>query len=287
MGESSTRQLGAAAATLAAAAVGVGLGYLLARSGDRPSLRDIASPYPAEDEPAWLTEAAAAQQQAVGSSSAAAAAPSGTLFAHAVSTCSRRVLCVLEEAGVDFAFRPVNLLLGEQRRADHLARHPFGKVPAWQGADGLALFESRAIMRHVAEGSALVPSGRAERALMEQWISVEYSYFAPSFLPIYFMRVLKKMPLDEAKCAEHAAALAPTLDLLERRLGESAHLAGPDFSLADLTFLCYFAQFANCGLQPAVYQRPKLAEWWAACSSRPAWKLAMSPPEVLQRAVSK
>jgi glutathione S-transferase len=276
MGESSTRQLGAAAATLAAAAVGVGLGYLLARSGDRPSLRDIASPYPAEDEPAWLTEAAAAQQQAVGSSSAAAAAPSGTLFAHAVSTCSRRVLCVLEEAGVDFAFRPVNLLLGEQRRADHLARHPFGKVPAWQGADGLALFESRAIMRHVAEGSALVPSGRAERALMEQWISIEQSYLSPAVLPIYLMRVLKKVPLDEAAASSRRAELAPTLDLMEKRLAGSAHLAGPSFSLADLTCLCLFEVFEACGLRAELEERPALAAWWARCRARPTWSRVLA-----------
>ena len=39
-------------------------------------------------------------------------------------------------------------------------------------------------MRHVASGSALIPADARAAAQMEQWISVEYSYLYPEFLPI-------------------------------------------------------------------------------------------------------
>jgi glutathione S-transferase len=211
--------------------------------------------------------------------------PRGTLWASPVSTCSRRVIACLYEVGADWSLVPIDLAKGEQKQKAMADLNPYGKVPAWVDSNGdFTLFESRAVMRHLANGTHLVPSDAASYARMEQWISVEYSYFAPSFLPIYFMRVLKKVPLDEAKCAELAAALGATLDILESQLSKSAYLAGAAFSLADLTYLCYFAQLRNCGLESVFDQRPNLAAWWAACSARPSWQYAVTPSKVLERA---
>ena len=102
-------------------------------------------------------------------------------------------------------------------------------------------------------------------AQMEQWISVEYSYFYPEFLPIYFERVLKKMYQPgvgpyEALCEAKTKALVPTLDLLETHLQQTG---GPfligQFSLADVTFVPYTFQFGPCGLQPLLDSRPSCA----------------------------
>lgn len=205
-----------------------------------------------------------------------ASKPSGTLYASPMSTCSRRVLMALAEAEVDYSFKPIDLHKGEQKSAEFLALQPYGKVPAWVDAQGFTLFESRAIMNYVAQGTALLPDSPAERALVDQWISVEYSYFAPALLPIMYMRVLKKMPLDEAKVAEHTAQLVPTLDLLEARLGESAYLAGASFTLADLTFMCYVNMMAACGLSGLMAERPKLSAWWETISKRPTWQYVMA-----------
>ena len=210
--------------------------------------------------------------------------PSGTLWASPVSTCSRRVIACLHEVGADWDFVPIDLGKGEQKSEAVLAIQPYGKVPIWQDTPGaFTLFESRAIVRHLAEGSHLVPADAKARAFMEQWISIDYSYFGPSFLPIYYMRFLRKVPLDEAKCAEHEAALLPTLDILESRLAESEYLACTDFSLADLTYLCYFAMFDKVGLQGLVDSRPKLSAWWKRCSERESWRYAMLPAEILKR----
>lgn len=207
---------------------------------------------------------------------------SGTLWASPVSTCSRRVIACLKEVGKDFDFVPIDLSKGEQKSKEMLEVQPYGKVPAWQEAGGFTLFESRAIIRYLAEGTHLVPSDVKARAIMEQWISVEYSYFAPSYMPIYYMKFLKKVPLNEDECTKHEAALQPTLDILESRLTESDYLAGPDFTLADLTYLCYFAMADKIGLQGSIDSRPKLSAWWQRCSSRDCWKFAMTPDEILK-----
>ena len=126
--------------------------------------------------------------------------PSGQIWASPITTCSRRVIAAAAEAGIEWSFVPIHLAKGEHKRKEMLALQPYGKVPAWLDADGFTLYESRAIMRHVCEGSALVPDGAQELALMDQWISVDYSAFYPAFIPIYHMHVTKKMPFDDAVC---------------------------------------------------------------------------------------
>jgi len=116
----------------------------------------------------------------------------------------------------------------------------------------------------------------AARAVVDQWISVEYSYFYPAFFPIYAMRVIKRMPLDESVIATKKVELEGTLDKLEKRLSESAFLGGDSFTLADLTYLCYFEVFPAAGLADTLSARPALNAWWAMCRARPAWAYTVS-----------
>jgi glutathione S-transferase len=216
----------------------------------------------------------------------------GTLWASPVSTCSRRVILALEEAGVrDYNFQLVDLLQYEQKSAAFTAMQPFGKVPVWcENGGAFTLFESRAIMRHVATGSPLIPSDQRLAAQMEQWVSVEYSYFAAELVPLYREKVLSRLfkgPAhvpDEAFCAARAAALEPTLDVLERHLQQAGgpFLIGA-YSLADVTFTPYLEVMGVCGLAPAVEARPHLRAWADRCLARPAWRYCLSG-EVVRRA---
>ena len=92
------------------------------------------------------------------------------------------------------------------------------------------------------------------------------------------MRVLKKVPLDEAKCQQLRTELEPTLDMMEAHLKLSGqpYLACRQFTLADLTYLCYFQVFGAAGLQDALDTRPALTQWWGRCSSRPSWQYTVS-----------
>ena len=143
--------------------------------------------------------------------------PTGQLWGSPLTTCSRRAIAACAEAGIDYEFVPIHLAIGEHKKPEYMKFQPYGKVPAWRDASGFDLFESRAIMRHVAEGSALLPADAPTRALIDQWISHEYSYFSPAFMPLYYMRVLKKAPLDEKLCASKEAELEGVLDIMEAR----------------------------------------------------------------------
>jgi len=87
-------------------------------------------------------------------------------------TRSSRVLWTLEEIGAPYELTKIP---GAQRRSpEHLARHPLGRVPALELADGTTIFESAAICLQLADlnpdAGLIGPIGSAERARVYQWV---------------------------------------------------------------------------------------------------------------------
>src|SRR5437763_13282104 len=87
-------------------------------------------------------------------------------------TRSSRVLWLLEEIGAPY---DLTQILGAQRQsAEHLRRHPLGRVPALDLGDGTTMFESAAICLQLADldpdAGFIGALGSAERALVYQWV---------------------------------------------------------------------------------------------------------------------
>src|SRR6201996_2880959 len=87
-------------------------------------------------------------------------------------TRSSRVLWLLEEIGQPYELSEI---AGAQRRsAEHLRRHPLGRVPALELGDGTFMFESAAICLQLADlnpGAGLIgPVGSSARGLVYQWV---------------------------------------------------------------------------------------------------------------------
>ncbi len=69
------------------------------------------------------------------------------VYGPAYSTYTRSVLLALEEKGVPYRFEEVDILADAHNEPDHLARHPFAKVPAFEH-DGFAHYETTPNMRN-------------------------------------------------------------------------------------------------------------------------------------------
>ena len=95
------------------------------------------------------------------------------------STYVRTVKMVLaEKQHTDFEQVPLNVLTGECKSAEHLDRHPFGKVPVLDH-DGMRILETSAIARYlndVLPGRSLVPANPKDRARMDMVIGVVDAY---------------------------------------------------------------------------------------------------------------
>ena len=112
------------------------------------------------------------------------------VYGPAYSTYTRTARLALEEKGVDYDLVEVDLIAGATKAPEHLARHPFGKVPAFEH-DGFALYETDAITRYVNEvfpGPDLEPGDAHGRARMTQAINVINSYVYPCLITQIFIQ---------------------------------------------------------------------------------------------------
>jgi glutathione S-transferase len=108
----------------------------------------------------------------------------------------------LEEKGIAYGWHPVDMAAGEHRQQAFLELNPFGKVPMLvdDGADGaagdrLTLFESGAILLHLAEHYAQEFTTPVRRALAQQWVlfansTLSTALFVPSSREKEFPRLL-------------------------------------------------------------------------------------------------
>jgi glutathione S-transferase len=159
------------------------------------------------------------------------------LFGLRGATCTRRVLATLEEIGLPYEFETVGL--ETMKTPDYIAnRQPFGKIPALQDGENYRIFESRAIARYIASAydktGTLYPTDAKIRGIIEQWISVEQSYYnAAEDLASQLVFAKKRgLPSDENKVKEAEKRLEQVLAVLDARLATSKFLAGDHFTVA-------------------------------------------------------
>jgi glutathione S-transferase len=165
------------------------------------------------------------------------------VYGDAISTYVRSVRLALEEKGVAHTLVAVDLVKGQHKQQDHLVRHPWGKMPAFEH-DGNSFYEASAIERYIDEafpGPALMPSTPAERARVNQVMSIVDSYGYPaSITNIFIPRVLIPSlggQTDEAQVEAAKPQAALFLKELGRLLGGANYFGGAAVSLADLHVL--------------------------------------------------
>lgn len=187
----------------------------------------------------------------------------------------RTVRLTCEEKGAAYELHDVDLLGGVHREPEHLARHPFGKVPGFEH-DGFSLYETTAICRYldlVLPGISLTPAEPKAIARMQQVIGVVDSYAYPSFVGgVVVERILAPLrgaTPDEAKIAAALPQVERCLDAFATIMGENRFMAGPEISLADLHLAPIMGHLAKTPEgPPRLAARPALAGWWERMSAR-------------------
>jgi glutathione S-transferase len=179
-------------------------------------------------------------------------------------TRSSRVLWLLAEIGASCEL--VKLAPEQRKSAEHLARHPLGRVPALELDDGTVMFESAAICLQLAdlhpEAGVIAPVGSSERALIYQWV-----LFAMTELEAPLFRWIREAtenvadPPSRERFAQAAGALQAALD--GRRW-----LLGDRFSVADVMCASVLGGAHSRGLLP---DWPGLQAYVERGESRPAF----------------
>jgi len=175
-------------------------------------------------------------------------------------------MLLAEKAVTDFKQVPINVLAGDPKTAEHMARHPFGKVPVLDH-DGLRILETSAIVRYlndVLPGKSLVPATPKARARMDMMISVIDSYGYGALVGGVAAYHLFPDFVGGKNDAMRKAGLENgrrVVDLAMQTKGDSDFVAG-DLSLADLylapiVFYVSLTPDAN-----SVFNVDGFADWW-------------------------
>lgn len=175
----------------------------------------------------------------------------------------------LIEAGVAHDLRPLSF--AELKMPEHKARQPFGQIPTYE-TDGLTLFESGAIVLHIAEVHAgLLPADPAARARAIAWMFAAVSTLEPVIVEREVAVLVEgDRPWTPERLPLIAARLKARLADLADALGDKPWLED-DFSAADILMVCALRRPSAALL---LRDYPALAAYVARGEARPAFQAA-------------
>lgn len=190
----------------------------------------------------------------------------------------RRVRIFLDEKGLSLPVTEVTIMTGAHKEPGYRDRAGTHHVPALELADGTVLTETVAICRYL---EALVPEpalmGRdaREAAIIEMWQRrVEFQLLMPIAFVLRHgnpaMAVLESPQV--VVWAEHnRPRVVDALHWLNRRLAISEHVAGPEFSIADITAIVA-VDFMRTIKQPIPEECAALSSWATRIRARPSMR---------------
>jgi GST-like protein len=193
---------------------------------------------------------------------------------------SQRVSIMLEELGLPYAATGVNIRAGAQFAPEILALNPYGKIPILveqrQGGTSLVLFESGAILLHLAERHGrFLPAAGDVRAETLSWLMVVLTSLGPFTGQAHHWTALaaEQPPAPQV----HTVALVTRVyRLLDARLAAVPYLAGGVYSVADIAAYPWIARHAWAW--QSLDDTPALAAWFERLGDRPAVRAGMQVP---------
>jgi glutathione S-transferase len=179
-----------------------------------------------------------------------------------------KVRLLLRMLDVPFERVEVDILRGESRTPEFLAKNPEGRIPVLQLEDGTHLFESNAILVYLAEGTAYLPTHRLDRARVLQWMFWEQYSHEPNIATVRHWVKHIGVPEEKRALFEQKRALgARALSVMENHLANRSWFAAGKFTVADVALYAYTHVAPEGGFDLAPY--PNVRSWLGRVRERP------------------
>lgn len=172
--------------------------------------------------------------------------------------------------GIDYQRIEVDIIAGESRTEDYLAKNPNGRIPALELPDGTVLWESNAILHFLADGTSYLPGAALAHARVLQWMFFEQYSHEPYIAVARFWAMhgpmdTQRRALLEQKMQGGYAALA----VMERHLGQRDWFVGDGMTIADIALYAYTHVADEGGFDLAPYAAVRA--WLDRVSTRPGY----------------
>ena len=185
----------------------------------------------------------------------------------------RKISVALEEMGLPYEVRPVNITRGEQLAPDFLRISPNNKIPAIidpQGPAGtpISVFESGAILLYLGEKTGkFLPRDLALRVPVLEWLMWQIGGFGPMPGQVHHFLTVKDEQDRRYGLERYSAETRRLYGVLDRRLTQAEFVAG-ELSVADFAILGWAWRHERH--QVALADYPQVERWYNALMARPA-----------------
>jgi glutathione S-transferase len=192
-----------------------------------------------------------------------------TLYDFMGSGNGYKVRLLLAQLGLPYKLVECDILKGETRTPEFLAKNPNGRIPALQLDDGTYLAESDAILWYLAEGTKFAPADRLARAQTLQWMFFEQYSHEPFIATVRFWRHFfdKLTPLQELELPGRMEKGYAALGVMEKHLGHHEYFVGGRYGLADIALYGYTHVAAEGSFDLDPY--PHVCAWLARVAAQP------------------
>jgi len=150
-----------------------------------------------------------------------------------------KVRLLLNQLGIPHERIELDILKGETRTPDFLAKNPNGRIPLLELDDGSLLAESDAILFYLALGTEFLPEDRLDQGRVLQWMFFEQYSHEPYVAVVRFWHFSGQA---EAMADEIPARMErgyQALSVMERHLSEEDFFVGGRYSIADIALYAY------------------------------------------------
>jgi GST-like protein len=189
-----------------------------------------------------------------------------------------KITMFLEEAGLGYAIKPVNIGKGEQFRPDYLAISPNNKMPAivdHAPADGgapISVFESGAILLYLAEKiGRFIPQDPRGRNDVLQWLFWQMGGLGPMTGQYGHFTVYAPERIAYA-IERYTKEAERLLGVLDHRLAGRRFIAGDDYTIADMACHPWINPYTKVPLDLAPFA--EVRRWHEEIALRPATQRA-------------
>src|SRR5499425_3909251 len=171
-----------------------------------------------------------------------------TLYSMQRSGNSYKVRLALAQLAIPYRLVEIDILKGDSRTPEFLAKNPHGQVPLLEAAPGRYLAESNAILWHLVSRTPLRPEHRIDRAEALQWMFFEQHSIEPNIGAAYFWlalvkggRVLQTHALEDWMERGYAA-----LQVMDNHLKTHDYFAANQLTVADIALYGYTHVAEQC-----------------------------------------
>lgn len=172
-----------------------------------------------------------------------------TLYSMQRSGNCYKVRLALAQLQIPHELVEVDILQGQSRTPEFLAKNPDGHVPLLEAAPGRYLAESNAILWYIAGGTPLAPEDRIERAEALQWMFFEQHSLEPNLGAAWFWLTLVKggRELQLHAVEDWTEQGYRALRVMDKHLESHRFFAADRYTIADIALYAYTHVAHECG----------------------------------------